>query len=236
MKEHRYTSGVLEVRKADDGMTIVGHASVFDNPYELWGFNEQVARGAFAKTIAEADVRALWNHDPNVVLGRNKSGTLRLSEDDTGLRYEIDLPETQAARDLFTLIQRGDVSQSSFAFEVVREEWLNENDERALPLRVLKELKLYDVSPVTYPAAEATDVEIKRAFRSLAEVVGRDLDDLLQDAKHNELRISPEGPESAAPPDASQAAPPEVTPAPDRTRQALAELDVLVIDLHLEGE
>lgn len=173
MKERRYTAGAIEVRSGSDSMTIAGHASTFDDPYELWGFREQVAAGAFKKTLKEADVAALWNHDANVVLGRNKSGTLRLSEDKDGLFYEVDLPDTQAARDLYTLIQRGDVYQSSFAFEVIRDEWeYPDDDSRDLPLRTIKEVRLYDVSPVTYPANPATDVDVARAVRSLAEAMG----------------------------------------------------------------
>jgi HK97 family phage prohead protease len=156
-------------------MTISGHASVFDTPYTLWGFDEQVARGAFKKSIREADVAALWNHDPNVVLGRKKSGTLRMAEDDRGLHYEVDLPDTQAARDLYTLIQRGDVYQSSFAFEVVKESWdYPKGEDKGLPLRTLREVRLYDVSPVTYPASPSTDVDVARAVRSFAEALGID--------------------------------------------------------------
>ena len=173
MSEKRYTQGVIEARSDGDAMTIVGHASVFNTPYELLGFREQVSPGAFKKSIKEGDIAALWNHDPNVVLGRKKSGTLRLSEDDHGLLYEVDLPNTQAARDLYTLIQRGDVYQSSFAFEVVKEAWDHpKKEENSLPLRTIKEVRLYDVSPVTYPASASTDVDVKRAVRSLAEAMG----------------------------------------------------------------
>ena len=171
MTERRYTPGVIEARD-DAGLTIAGHASVFDAPYDLWGFREQVARGAFKKSLKEGDVAALWNHDANVVLGRNKSGTLRLSEDDRGLHYEVDLPDTQAARDLYTLIKRGDVYQSSFAFEVIKDEW--DQSDRESPLRTLREVRLYDVSPVTYPASPATDVDVVRAVRSLADAMGLD--------------------------------------------------------------
>ena len=170
MTERRYTPGVIEARAEDGaGMTIVGHASMFDSPYELGGFREQVARGAFKKSLKEGDVAALWNHDPNVVLGRNKSGTLRLSEDESGLRYEVDLPDTQPARDLYTLIQRGDIYQSSFAFEIQREKWDKAEEEGGLPLRTIKQVRLYDVSPVTYPVSPTTDVDVARAMRSMAE-------------------------------------------------------------------
>jgi len=175
--ERRYTPGVIEARQEDAGMTIVGHASMFDTPYELYGFKEQVKRGAFKKSLKEADVAALWNHDPNVVLGRNRSGTLRLSEDDNGLHYEVDLPNTQSARDLYTLIERGDIYQSSFSFEIVKEDWeFPEESDRDLPHRTIREVRLFDVSPVTYPASPTTDVDVARAIRSLAEAMGVESD------------------------------------------------------------
>jgi len=171
VKETRILAAPIEARADADAMTIAGHASVFDTPYEVWGFREQVARGAFKKSLKEGDIAALWNHDPNIVLGRKKSGTLRLVEDEIGLRYEVDLPDTQAARDLYRLIERGDVYQSSFAFEIQREEWIEPEDEesREPPLRIIKQVRLWDVSPVTYPASDATDVDVKRAIRSLAD-------------------------------------------------------------------
>lgn len=173
--ERRYTPGTIEARDGDMGFTIVGHASMFDTPYELWGFQERVSRGAFKKSLKEADVAALWNHDPNVVLGRNRSKTLRLSEDEVGLRYEVDLPDTQAARDLHTLIKRGDVYQSSFSFEIIKEDWeYPKSGEDGLPLRTIREVRLFDVSPVTYPASPTTDVDVARAVRSLAEAMGVD--------------------------------------------------------------
>jgi HK97 family phage prohead protease len=173
VRERRYTQGAIEARSAGDALTISGHASVFDQPYELWGFREQVKRGAFKKSLKEGDIAALWNHDPSIILGRKKSGTLRLEEDDVGLRYEVDMPDTQAARDLYTLIERGDVYQSSFAFEIQREEWVEpEEDSRELPLRIIKQVRLWDVSPVTYPASTGTDVDVQRALRSFAEALG----------------------------------------------------------------
>ena len=107
----RYSATEFDIRSSSDGNTLVGHSAVFNSETIIAGaFREQIAPRAFRKSIKEHDVRALFNHDPNLVLGRNKSGTLRLKEDDIGLSYEVDLPDTQAARDLWTLIDRGDVS------------------------------------------------------------------------------------------------------------------------------
>lgn len=178
MKERRYTPGDIELRGKDGaGATLIGHASVFDTPYELYGFEEQVARGSFTRTISEPHgVAALWNHDSGIVLGRDKSGTLRLAEDECGLAYEIDLPDTQAAHDAYVSIERGDVYQSSFAFEVMPggERWEEPSEDRTMPLRTLTELRLYDVSPVTFPASATTDVDVARALRSYAESIGAD--------------------------------------------------------------
>lgn len=138
-------------------MTITGHAAVFNQlSEELFGFREEVAPGAFANSIATDDIRSLWNHDANFVLGRNTSGTLRLHEDDIGLAIENDLPDTQTARDLMTSIRRGDVSQMSFGFITLRDDWRLEAG--GLVVRTLKEAQLFDVSPVTYPAYPQTDV------------------------------------------------------------------------------
>lgn len=157
-KERRYFN--IEMRKDGETRTMAGHAAVFDSPADLGGFTETIRRGAFTKTIGEADVRALWNHDDNYVLGRTKSGTLRLSEDETGLHVEIDAPDTSFARDLAVSMERGDVDQMSFAFQVVRENWTQREGQP--PLRELLEVRLFDVSPVTYPAYEDTDIALRK--------------------------------------------------------------------------
>jgi HK97 family phage prohead protease len=188
MKECRYTTDHIEVRGLSGaGATIAGHASIFDTPYDLGFFRERVKRGAFTKTMAESSVAALWNHDSNIVLGRNKSGTLRVSEDAVGLAYEIDMPDTQAAKDLYTLIERGDVYQSSFAFETVKDYWLEPDEDHDTALRTLTEVRLWDVSPVTYPAAPSTDVDVARAMRSLADIVDLPMDTLMDAAQSGTL-------------------------------------------------
>lgn len=155
--ERRYTSGEVEVRQRGSETVIEGHAAVFEKlSQNLGGFVERVMPGAFTKTLREADVRALKNHDENLVLGRNRAGTLELSEDDTGLYYRISPPDTTYARDLITSIERGDISESSFAFMAIDEEW--GYSEQDFPRRDLLQVHLVDVSPVTYAAYLDTDV------------------------------------------------------------------------------
>lgn len=172
-----------EVRAASEGgdgsIGVSGHAAVFDTPsqpiYDFWdgSFIEEVRKGAFLKTIGEADIRFLVNHDPNYVLARNKSGTLRLSEDEIGLAVDADLAPTQAGRDLGLLMARGDVTQMSIMFSVVKDDWAGTRD--GLPLRVISEIKLYDVSAVTFPAFEETDIGMRsRDVGALLHSLGLD--------------------------------------------------------------
>lgn len=156
----------VEQRADGQGRMLVGHAAVFNSlSGDLGGFREIVAPGAFSHPLQNgADVRALWNHDASQVLGRTRAGTLRLSEDGEGLRAEIDVPDTQAGRDAVTSVERGDVSQMSFAFRVrPGGQSFDENDEGQV-VRTLSDVDLFDVSPVTFPAYEATKVDA-RALR-----------------------------------------------------------------------
>lgn len=166
-KETRTYLAELRAVQADGAPTkIAGHAAKFDSLSEdLGGFRERIAPGAFAKTIQSADIRALWNHDANIVLGRNKSGTLRLSEDLAGLAFEVDMPDTQLVRDMVMgPIQRGDVNQCSFGFYTIADKWTKVDGEW---VRTLLECDLLDVSPVTYPAYNSTDV----AARSMQDAI-----------------------------------------------------------------
>ena len=157
----------LRINQLEEGKTIQGHAAVFNKWSEALGgwfpFREKVMPGAFSETIQSDDIRALFNHDPNYVLGRNTSGTLQLTEDNVGLKVNITPPDTQWARDLMISIERGDINQMSFGFEVISDTWGTEN---SMDVRELQKVKLYDVSPVTFPAYPQTDVQI----RSLNEV------------------------------------------------------------------
>jgi uncharacterized protein len=158
--ERRYVSAELRM-DFDKGPRMIGYAAVFNKPAVIWpGFREQVSPGAFAKTIKNDDVRALLNHDPNFVLGRTSAETLTLSEDAHGLRYEIVLPDTSYARDLQISVKRKDISQSSFGFNVI-ERNVKEDEKKGEMLVTLREVKLFDVSPVTFPAYESTEVHVR---------------------------------------------------------------------------
>ncbi len=158
----------FRVGAGDDGKPkIIGHAAVFNSLSEdLGGFREKIAPGAFRKTIREADIRALINHDSNLVLGRNKSGTLKLKEDADGLYIENDPPDTTYANDLLVVMERGDVNQMSFMFQVIKDQW-DEDLEKKEYTRTLIEVKLYDVSVVTFPAYPATDASVRSLMARL---------------------------------------------------------------------
>jgi len=164
--ERRFVASQLR-SISDEKPVIVGYAAVFNKYSEdIGGFRERIAPGAFSKVLGD-DVRALFNHDNDMVLGRSKSGTLRLREDDQGLRTEIDLPDTQFARDLWQSVKRGDVDQMSFAFRTEKDTWAM--DQEGNVERTILEFKaLYDVSIVTYPAYPDTSVALRAfdAFRA----------------------------------------------------------------------
>lgn len=149
-----------ELRVDAEGKKIVGHAAVFNTKAEIYGFQERVSPGAFAKSIQESDIRALFNHDANFVLGRNKAGTLELKEDEQGLVDIITPPETTWAKDLMESIRRGDITQQSFGFQTIKDAWCVED---GMSTRTLLEVKLFDVSPVTFPAYSETDCGVRAA-------------------------------------------------------------------------
>lgn len=154
--ERRIFSFDLEDRADDEIGKFVGHAAVFNEIGEGMFFREQISPGAFKASIRKDDIRALHNHNTDFVLGRNKADTLKLKEDDIGLKVTITPPDTQWARDLRESVRRGDINQMSFGFEVLREVW-DEEDE----LRTLEKVKLWEVSTVTFPFYEGTDVSIR---------------------------------------------------------------------------
>ena len=145
---------------------IVGHAAVFNSLSEnLGGFRELIHRDAFNEVLND-DVRCLFNHDSNLILGRSPK-TLKIDVDEKGLRYELELPDTTAGRDLKISLERGDVTQSSFGFRVEDDE-VNEDDEGRWTRTIKKVSRLYDVSPVVYPAYPEATVA-KRSLEAIIE-------------------------------------------------------------------
>jgi uncharacterized protein len=175
IERRTYTVRNVETRQEDDGvMRLSGYAAVFNDPSVPLPFSERIAPGAFRKTLSETpDVRLLINHE-GLPLARTKNETLTLSEDEVGLRFDAELPDTSEARDLYTLIQRGDVDQMSFAFRVIRQKWNSDRSERTLTEVSLAD---GDVSVVTYPAYPTTTVEARehlaRAIQAVKE--GREI-------------------------------------------------------------
>lgn len=153
----------LEVRAENDGRTLVGYAAVWDSPSEPMPFTEYVRRGAFSKTLNDgADVRLLIDHE-GVPLARTSSGTLALEEDERGLRAEAELdPMNPDAARIISALKRGDLSQMSFAFRTIKDSW---NTDRSV--RELREVQLYDVSVVTFPAYEETVAEVRNRQSNL---------------------------------------------------------------------
>jgi len=167
-----------------EGQTIRGYAAVYNSDSEwMGGFYEQIAPGAF-DGVMENDVRAYFNHDENLLLGRVSSGTLRIGSDSRGLYYEVDLPNTSYANDLVELMKRGDVNQSSFAFLIERDRW-EERDGKTYRI-IEKVSRLLDVSPVSQPAypdatselmmrnntpeSEGAEVEVKAEVEEITDV------------------------------------------------------------------
>lgn len=149
----------VEARAEGEPAKIMGRAAVYydgraETQYELApNVVERILPGAFDAAVARDDVRVLFNHDPNMILGRTTAGTARLSVDGSGLNYEVDPGDTTVSRDVQTYLKRGEVSGSSFRFVVTDERWVKENGVR---VRQIQGVRLMDVGPVTFPAYTAT--------------------------------------------------------------------------------
>jgi HK97 family phage prohead protease len=176
IERRTFTVRDVEARQAEDGtMRLSGYAAVFNDSSVPLPFKESIAPGAFRKTLMETpDVRLLINHE-GLPIARTKNGTLTLSEDDRGLYMDAEIADTSIGRDLYKLVERGDVDQMSFAFRVIRQKWSEDRTRR-----VLTEVSLADgdVSVVTYPAYPTTSVEAREALRSAIDALkeGRALD------------------------------------------------------------
>lgn len=147
----------MRIVRADDKLPkIIGYAAVFNKLSEdFYGWREKIAQGAFTNTIKTDDIRALVDHDSSKILGRNTAGTLMLEENTKGLKVTITPPDTNIGRDIVTSIERGDISGMSFGFKTITDEWNTKDKEE---IRTLKEVKLFDVSPVTFPAYPDTTI------------------------------------------------------------------------------
>lgn len=173
--ERRHLAQVVELRAAQSGPGVLaGYAAKYMRySQNLGGFVEQIAPGAFAKSLGDkVPVIARYNHDDNYLLGTTEAETLRVFSDADGLPYEVDLPDTSAGRDVAALAKRGDLRYSSFAFHTLEDEW--SVTEQGFPLRTLLNVQLVDVAPVNTPAYLDTSTGI----RSLAQRIDVDPEDV----------------------------------------------------------
>lgn len=174
--------------KENEPIKISGYAAVFNSRTSIGDFfDEMIAPGAFKRTLSENnDIRALFNHDWDKVLGRTKSGTLTLSEDEKGLKFELELPNTSYARDLAESMERGDINQCSFAFDATKEDWDYNSDPA---LRTVIEAELYEISVVSIPAYEDTEAslvrskEIDRSVEHRIKILNK-INKTLEETKH----------------------------------------------------
>jgi uncharacterized protein len=164
-RETRVFNTNFQIEKREDGAPLVkGHAAVFDSLSEnLGGFREKIDPGAFDEVLGD-DVRVLFNHDSSLILARTSAKTARIGIDTKGLSYDYDAGGQSYSRDLIESMERGDVTQSSFGFTIDDQKWEEDEDGRIVRT-ILKVKRLFDVSPVTFPAYPDTDV----AKRSLGE-------------------------------------------------------------------
>lgn len=172
--ERRWTPGIVDFRVATDAVKtprIGGYAAKFGIRSENMGYGDvqfyEVIEAGFFDNVLGDDVRCLFNHDANLILGRNSSDTCRISQDGTGLAYECDADEGQSyTRDLIISLKRKDVTQSSFAFSVTKDgqRWVEEGNVITRYLKKGGAKRLYDVSPVTYPAYPGATSEARDIF------------------------------------------------------------------------
>ena len=178
----------FELRAKPESRTIFGTATVFNSSYDMGWYDEEMS----ADSLNEADMNdvvALFNHDMNMVLARTSSGTLKLNVTGNAMEYEFDAPNTTLGNDLLEMVKRGDVYQSSFAFTVEAEDWQERSGMK--PKRVIRSIKkVYDVSPVTYPANPDTMVA-KRTYEATKEI-DKDLQTIIDISVKSEINIQNE--------------------------------------------
>ncbi|MEW9139111.1 HK97 family phage prohead protease [Bacillus wiedmannii] len=157
-------SSEIEIREVEGGLrTITGYAVKWEMKSVTMGywrrFKEQFKRGAFTDSLTQDDQLALWSHDYSQVLGRTKNGTLRLFEDEIGLRFELDLADTTLGDDTYKTIKRGDVDGVSFGFQMTKEEWDESDPDNVV--RSVTKAKLVEISPVAFPAYPDSQVSAR---------------------------------------------------------------------------
>lgn len=164
IRQVRSTATQFNTRDDGGNLAIEGYFAVFDSNYEIApGMSESIAPGAFDKTLS-GDIRALINHDTTLVLGRTKANTLQLRTDSHGLWGHIDInPNDSDAMNLYNRVQRGDVDQCSFGFDIISEE--TDFREDGSIHWTIKEVELYEVSPCTFPAYEETNIAARAKER-----------------------------------------------------------------------
>lgn len=160
-REIRANVARLEIRAKgeSDGQTIVGYAAVFNSETDICGYwTEVIAPGAFARSLKENDIVALHSHDMGRVIGRMSAETLRIEEDDKGLKVEIDLPDTSDGRDLAVSIERGDIAGMSFGFCTRKQEW---DETVEPPKRTILDVELKEVTVTAFPAYPDTEIGLR---------------------------------------------------------------------------
>lgn len=171
-RENRFNE-TTEIRvdtSAENTRKIGGYAAVFNSETKIGQrFVEKIAYGAFGESIAKEDIRALWSHNTDLVIGRNKNGTLSLTEDARGLGFELNMPDTSWGRDAFTLIRDGYVSGVSFGFETLKDSW-QRGEDGAPHIRTLEKVRLIEISPTAFPAYEETQVAARSAEQIIKDI------------------------------------------------------------------
>jgi HK97 family phage prohead protease len=159
----------IELRVDDgDKPKLSGYAAKYGILTDLGWFKERIKSGAFDEALKDADVRCLKNHDPNLILGRTTSGTLRLQSNTVGLKFEDDVPDTTTGKDILEEVRRGDISGCSFAFTVAEQTWKYFEDDSPPERTIITIAQLYDVGPVTYPAYKDTTVKAREIDTTVA--------------------------------------------------------------------
>ncbi len=199
-RQMRSIASKFETRESEDELYIEGYFSVFNTVYNLWeGASESVAPGAFANTLG-GDIRALIDHETRLVIGRNKAGTLELREDSHGLWGGIRInKKDQDAVNLYARVDRGDVDQCSFGFDIIRED--TEVREDGSVHWTIREVKLYEVSVVTFPAYEETSVSARK--QDFAEIQKRKTE-AWREKTRKKLKGDHNGTESTDAPEAAE--------------------------------